>query len=266
MTRLCMITALAAVCLAQDAPTFEAASIKPMPIVPGGGSVKWLRGGPGTDDPTRIDYQGVSLIDLICKAYAVEYYQIVGPNWLRVERYYIAATVAPGSTEKQLQVMLRNLLSERFKVRLHRDLKEIESYVLTVAKGGPKLKTHLDSPPDDKPQSFGSKTDSDGYPVIPREGLAAINGRARMKFPDTGVDRIANLLSLQLGSPVIDHTGLTGKYDFDLFWSTQAPDADVSGPDLVSAVRQQLGLNIERRKAPVEVLVVDQAEKTPTAN
>ncbi|HTX39379.1 MAG TPA: TIGR03435 family protein [Bryobacteraceae bacterium] len=99
----------------------------------------WLKGGPGTNDPTRIDYHNVSLSDLISKAYGVEYYQIVGPDWLRAQRYQIGATVAPGSTKDQLQLMFRNLLADRFKVQLHRDQKEMDRYSLTVAKGGPKF-------------------------------------------------------------------------------------------------------------------------------
>jgi uncharacterized protein (TIGR03435 family) len=266
MTRLWIFAAMAAGCLAQDGPTFEVASIKPADIAPGGGYTMWLKGGPGSADPTRIDYRNVSLSDLIRKAYGVEYYQIVGPDWLRIERYQIEATVTPGITQEQFQSMLGNLLADRFKVQLHRDRKEMESYSLGVAKGGPKFKAHVETPPDDKPQSFGSKTDSDGYPVVPRAGVAMMNGRARMKDPDAGLDRIVNMLSQQLHSPVNDNTGLTGKYDFDLFWSTRPPDADDNGPDFVTAVQEQLGLKLERKKAQVDVLVIDRAEKTPTAN
>jgi uncharacterized protein (TIGR03435 family) len=266
MRRLWMIAAMAVGCLAQDGPTFEVASIKPADIGPGGGYSVWLRGGPGGGTPTRIDYQNASLNDLIGKAYSVEYYQIVGPDWLRTERYLIAATVAPGTTKEQFQLMIRNLLADRFKVQIHHDQKEMETYSLTVAKGGPKFKAHVETPPDDQPQSFGSKTDSDGYPVIPRAGMAVINDRARVKEPNAGVDRLASMLAGQLRSPVNDDTGLTGKYDFDLFWSAAPPDVEDSGPDLVSAVQQQLGLKLTRKKASVGVVVVDHAEKTPTAN
>jgi len=101
-------------------------------------------------------------------------------------RDLVAGTLLPGSTREQFQAMLRNLLSDRFKVQLHRDRKEMEIYSLTVAKGGPKFKPHVETPPDDKPQSFGSKTDSDGYPIVPRAGVAFLNGRARMKNPMQG--------------------------------------------------------------------------------
>ena len=107
---------------------------------------------------------------------------------------------------------------------------------------------------------------ADGYPLFPREGIAEVDGRARMKAPGVRMDTTASYLSLQLVSPVNDQTGLTGKYDFDLFWSMRPPDADDNGPDLVTAVREQLGLNLKRGKVPVNVLVIDHAEKTPTPN
>lgn len=266
MRQLWIIAAMAAGCLAQDGPTFEVASIKPADIAPGGGYTAWSKGGPGSDDPTRIDYHNTSLSDLICRAYAVEYYQLVGPNWLMSERYQLNATVAKGTTKEQFQAMFRNLLIDRFKLQVHRDQKEMERYSLTVVKGGPKLKPHVEMPEPDTPQSFGSKTDSEGFPVIPRAGMAMMNGRARMKYPDWDLDMIAGMLAGQLHAPVHNDTGLPGKFDFELFWSTRRPDADDNGPDLATAVKEQLGLKLESKKGPVEVVVIDHVERTPTAN
>jgi len=266
MRKLWILAAMAAGCLAQDGPTFEVASIKPADIAPGGGYAAWSKGGPGTDDPTRIDYRNVSLSDLISRAYAVEYYQLVGPDWLMSERYQLAATLGKGRTKEQFQAMFRNLLMDRFKLQVHRDQKEMERYSLSVGKGGPKLKPHIETPEPDTPQSFGSKTDSDGYPVVPRAGMAMTNGRARMKYPDWDVDMIAGMLAAQLRAPVHNDTGLTGKFDFELFWSTRPPDAGDIGPDLVTAVQEQLGLKLERKRGPVDVVVIDHVERTPTAN
>ena len=266
MRRFWIIAAMAAGCLAQDGQTFEVASIKPADIAPGGGYTSWSKGGPGTNDPTRIDYHNVSLSDLISRAYAVEYYQLVGPDWLMSERYQLAATLAKGTTKEQFQAMFRNLLIDRFKLRVHRDQKEMERYSLTVGKGGSKLKPHIATPEPETPQSFGSKTDSEGYPVVPRAGMAMINGRARMKYPDWDVDMIAGMLAGQLRAPVHNDTGLTGKFDFELFWSTRRPDADDNGPDLATAVQEQLGLKLERKRGPVDVVVIDHVERTPTAN
>jgi uncharacterized protein (TIGR03435 family) len=266
MGKLWILAAMAAGCLAQDGPTFEVASIKPADIAPGGGYTAWSKGGLGTDDPTRIDYHNVSLSDLISRAYAVQYYQLVGPDWLMSERYQLTATLAKGTTKEQFQAMFRNLLMDRFKLQAHRDQKEMERYSLSVAKGGPKLKPHIEAPEPDNPQSFGSKTGSDGYPVVPRAGMAMTNGRARMKYPDWDVDMIAGMLATQLRAPVHNDTGLTGKFDFELFWSTRQPDAGDIGPDLVAAVQEQLGLKLERKRGPVDVVVIDHVERTPTAN
>jgi len=266
MMHLWIIAAMTVRCLAQDGPTFEVASLKPAAIASGGGYTSWSRGGPGTGDPTRIDYHNVSLSDLICRGYAVEYYQLVGPDWLMSERYELAATLATGTTKEQFQAMFRNLLIDRFKLQVHRDQKEMERYSLTVGKRGAKLKPHVETPEPDTPQSFGSRTDSDGYPVVPRAGMAMINGYARMKYPNWDVDTIAGMLAMQLRAPVHNDTGLTGKFDFELFWSTRPPAADDSGPDLATAVQEQLGLKVERKKGPVDVVVIDHVERTPTAN
>jgi uncharacterized protein (TIGR03435 family) len=140
---------------------------------------------------------------------------------------------------------------------------------LTVAKGGPRLKPHVDAPPpaDDTPQSFGSKTDKDGYPIVPLQGGAeSPNGRARMKYPNWDVDAIARLFGSQLDAPVRNDTGLTGKYDLELKWSTRPPNSVDDGPDFITAVQEQLGLKLEKKKAPVDMVVVDHAEKTPTGN
>ncbi|HUA63268.1 MAG TPA: TIGR03435 family protein [Verrucomicrobiae bacterium] len=262
-----ILAAITIGCWAQDGPTFEAASIKPSDIVPGQGYTAWSKGGPGTDDPTRIDFHNTSLSDLICRAYGVEYYQLVGPDWLQMQRYQLAATLAKGTTKEQFQMMFRNLLIDRFKLQVHRDQKEMERYSLTVGKGGPKFKAHVETPEPDTPQSFGSKTDNDGYPVIPRAGMAVINGRARVKYPDWDVDRLSGMLAGQLRAPVHNDTELTGTYDFDLFWSMRRPDSDSdTGPDLIVAVQEQLGLKLERKKGLVDVVVIDHVERTPSAN
>ncbi len=78
---------------------------------------------------------------------------------------------------------------------------------------------------DDKSQSFGSKTDSEGYPVVPRAGVAFFNGRARMKSPNAGLNLIVSMLCQYLRSPVNDDTGLAAKYDVDLFWNDRTTDA-----------------------------------------
>jgi len=130
----------------------------------------WTKGGPGAGDPTRIDFHNVSLSNLVCMAYRVDSYQLAGPDWLNSGRFDVAATLASGATKEQFSLMIRGLLTDRFKLQIHHDQKEMTSYSLTVAKGGPKLQAHVETQraADDAPQSFGSKTGSEGYPIVPR--------------------------------------------------------------------------------------------------
>jgi uncharacterized protein (TIGR03435 family) len=192
------------------------------------------------------------------------------------EKYNIDAKVPPGATREQLRLMLQNLLAERFKLQVHRESKEVLQYSLTVSRNGLKLKPHVEAPPaaaTDKPPSEVSgppKTDSSGYPILRRGmGMAMMNGKARFQADGTDLARLVGLLSVQLGAPVKDDTGLQGKYDIALSWLTSAPGAEPdsdAGPDLFAAVQDQLGLRLEKKKGPVEILVIDHAEKVPTAN
>jgi uncharacterized protein (TIGR03435 family) len=129
------------------------------------------------------------------------------------------------------------------------------------------LKPHVETQPPAEPQSFGSKTDSDGYPIVPLQGGAmSPNGRARMKYSNWDVDAMAGLMGSQLGAPVHNDTGLTGKYDFELKWSWQPPKCGDNAPDFITAIEEQLGLKLEKKKVPVDMVVVDHAEKTPVGN
>ena len=222
---------------------------------------------------------------LISRAYGVEYYQVSGPDWLTAytaEKYNIVATIPPGTTEEQFRVMMQNLLAERFKLTLHKESKEMAVDSLTVARNGPKLKKAVPDPPpdpngatDEAPSAGGGKLtkDLDGYPVL-RQGMtmAMMEGdRARMANKGH-MDVLVKLLAGQLGHPVVDATGLTEEYQFALYWIPQPPGAgpsmaeDPAGPDLFAALQQQMGLKLEPKKHPVEMLVVDHAERIPTAN
>jgi uncharacterized protein (TIGR03435 family) len=262
---------------AADSPVFEVASVKPSPPLDRTRDFNpSAAGGPGTPDPTRIDFRNYSLFGLVVRAYHLPFWQLSAPDWIKVEKYDIAARIPPGATEEQFRLMLQRLLAERLGLRVHRETKELPLYSLIVPKNGPKLRPHVEPPPAgaEKPLPDGSgrrvKSDSDGYPILARGGTMAIaNDKARYRRDDTDLAPLVVLLSDQLGSPVRDDTGLQGKYDIALFWSMQPlsaqPDAD-SGPNLFAAVQEQLGLKLEKAKGPVEILVVDHAEKVPTGN
>jgi uncharacterized protein (TIGR03435 family) len=237
-------------------------------------------GGPGTNTPGRINFENIGLGAVIEKAYDVKFYQIAGPEWLQSVRFNIIATVPPGVTKEQFQLMLQGLLAQRFKLALHKETREMANYSLVIAKDGPKLKNAAPDPPpdpnapaDDRDSRPGPLAkDQDGYPILTGGTTMAISGnRARMmnKGP---MQVLVNLLSGQTGHPVVDATGLTGEYEFSLSWIPRPPGTgpsmaeDPAGPDLFAALQQQMGLKLEPKKAPIEVLVIDHAEKTPGEN
>jgi uncharacterized protein (TIGR03435 family) len=260
-------------------PTFDAASVKPAPPPDGHGRRVAMMGGPGTNEPGRINFENIGLGAVISKAYGVKSYQVSGPDWFESERFNIIATVPPGTTQEQFRLMLQNLLADRFKLALHKETREMSLYSLTVARNGPKLKKAAPDPPpdenspDDREFRPGPlKKDRDGYPVLgPGTTVAMVGDRARMANKGH-MQVMVDMLAGQTGRPVVDATGLTEEYEFSLYWIPRPPGTDPSlaedpaGPDLFAALQQQLGLRLEPKKGPIEVLVVDGAEKIPTAN
>jgi len=291
--------------------TFEVASIKPAAPQGNGRMMVGARGGPGTVDPGRYSTFNMPLKLLLTQAYGVRDFQISGPGWLDTERFDITAKVPPGTTKDQFKVMLQNLLAERFKMEVHREQKDLPLYTLSVGKGGPKLKeTELDPGALTAPMNDGSGPGRGGaqsvplppprpgeFPKLPagRPGMLVMfaEGHLRMTAVGQGVSNLADFLSTQLGRPVVDKTGLTGKYDFQMDFAPEpgqgpmrgmalgppppgaggggegsGPAASVSepgAPNLITAV-QQLGFKLDSGKGPVDLIVIDKAEKVPTEN
>jgi uncharacterized protein (TIGR03435 family) len=289
--------------------SFDAATIKPfVPQTGRGGRLFFFggsRGGPGSSDPGRIQYPATTLKNLLTIAYHVKDFQVSGPGFLDTERFEIQATMPPETTKEQFQIMLQNLLAERFKVAIHRETKDLPMYTLTIAKNGPKLKESADSeepkaeePPMPPPGGRGPlKIGPDGFPVVPMNG-----GRGGMMFlmmpagsrligQKVTMQELAESLSKVFTRPVTDGTGLKGKYDFTLTYSMEGlnpgmmvmappppppPGAGGRGPsetpeieppqNILAAIQSQLGLKLEPKKGPVDLIVVDHAEKTPTEN
>jgi uncharacterized protein (TIGR03435 family) len=260
-------------------PAFEVASIKPaIPLGPLGMRFD-ISGGPGTRDPGLYRCQNCSLYLIVTAAYDIKLpAKFSGPDWLQNVRFDISAKLPDGATKEAFHLMLQNLLAERFKLAVHREKKEMPVYELTVAKNGPKFK---ESVPKDAPQDDASpgklKTDGEGYPVLaPGMTMAMLPGHARLRSENQTMEWFADMLSHQVGGPIIDATGLKGKYDFVLSWVLEErsaarggmPDAasEPTGPTLLSAIQSQLGLKLDAKKGLVEVLVVDHIEKVPTEN
>jgi uncharacterized protein (TIGR03435 family) len=303
--RVILFSALACAAWAQTPDSqvvFEVASIKPAPPSNGQRMFFGAKGGPGSQDPGRYSAENYTLLDLLVNAYGVDRYQVTGPDWLGSERFNIMAKVPEGATKEQFKLMLQNLLAERFQLTLHRDKKEMQVYELVVAKSGPKMKEAAPEPADAPPPGRGPggpprvTFDSDGNPKLPpdRGSMMIMTPKgARMRQSNVSMEDVARMLRNQLGHPVTDATGLKGKYDFELAWSPGAGGigmgrgmalpmpapppgggapgaepsmADDSGPSLMSAIQDQLGLKLEQKKGMVEMLVIDHVEKVPTEN
>ena len=253
---------------AESSPAFEAASVKPSPLSGGGFH---LSGGPGTNDPGRITYENVPLRIVLLTAYGVRNYQLTGPDWLNTLRFDIAAKLPEGVTEEQFRSMLRNLLEARFQMKLHRESKEMPVYALLPAKKGSKLKPAVVQSPEGEIATALPGEGPDGFPKLrmPSPGIVieTKNGTARISGNQTSMAKFADFLSSRTGRPVIDETGLTGTFSFVLYFTPEgAVAADSPEPDIFSALEEQLGLKLEPRRAPVEFLVIDHAEKIPTEN
>jgi uncharacterized protein (TIGR03435 family) len=170
-----------------------------------------------------------------------------GPDWIVTgeDRFNVEAKAEDPNkaTEEELLQMLQALLIERFQLKLHRESKDMPGFELIVAKSGPKLK---EAKGDEVSASFSPN----GKPFP-----GQLNTMTARTF---SMAKLADLLSA-LGQPVVDKTGLTGAYDFTLAWD------DTNGPQLSTALQQQLGLKFEAQKVPVSFLIIESAEK-PTAN
>ena len=257
-----------------DRLAFEVASVKPTNSVSGRFTIN---GGPGTSDPGRISYTNIMLRRILLSAYDVKNYQLSGPDWLDTLRFDITAKIPESATKEQFQLMLRNLLETRFKMTHHRESKELPIYALVVAKNGPKIKATAHdevSGKSDEEQTTAviqPGEGKDGFPPLSLRAPALVietkNGRARVTAKGIPLAKFADLLSGQLGRPVVDMTGLNGNYSFVVYFTPEGPNAgDASEPSIFGALQERLGLKLDARKGPVELLVIDHAEKVPTEN
>jgi uncharacterized protein (TIGR03435 family) len=268
---------------------FEVASVKVAGPLQRG-RLFGMRGGPGTNDPGQISWNYATLQDVLLKAYDVMEYQVSGPPWLGSEHYDITAKVPAGTSAEQFRLMLQNLLSERFHLKLHRETREGTVYELTVGKNGPKFKPSAPEPASaaapeaDAAPPMSLKTGADGIVNLPASmhgkghiGLA-MAGSLQIRVGREDLGYLIERLTAALGRPVIDKTGLTGQYDYALKYARgiasapavradgDAPVADDRPPDLFTALQSQLGLKLEAKKAAGEVLIINAADKVPTEN
>ena len=257
-----------------DELSFEVASVRPSQLSSGRFT---MNGGPGTSDPSRIAYTNIMLRRILLSAYEVKNYQLSGPDWLDTLRFDITAKVPDGTTKDQFQSMLRNLLIARFKMTVHRESKERPIYALLGAKSGAKIKAIAENAAstgksvEDQLAMIQSNEGKDGFPALALQAPGLVietkGGRARVTAKEVPITKLADLLSGQVGRAVVDMTGLTGNYSFVVYFAPfGATSIDPSEPSIFVALQERLGLRLEARKGPVELLVIDHAEKVPTEN
>ena len=231
---------------AEQSPQFEVASVKPVDRSKLGNAIQMNI---GTVRREQVTFGNAMLNDCIRFAFGMASdAQIAGPDWIKSMEflYDVVAKGAPGASREQLQAMMQTLLAERFKLVTHREQKEMSYFALVPAKNGPKIQAVKDVPDGFRGTTYGGRINS----ILPMWGLAYLLSRFERE------------------RPIIDQTGLRGMYEVKLEWTLQQlQNADAApGPSLFTALNEQLGLRLEARKGPVEILVVDSAEKVPTEN
>ncbi|HEY2017292.1 MAG TPA: TIGR03435 family protein [Bryobacteraceae bacterium] len=209
--------------------------------------------------PDSVTMRNVRFRTAVRWAYDVMDYQVTGPDWITSERYDIAAKSASEVPQGQLRLMLQTLLAERFKLAIHRQTKELPAYVLLVAKGGPKFKESV----------------TEGEPSVQPD-----QRRLSVTVQRTPISQLVEGLSNILRTPVVDETGLKGKYDVTIDAAKYIPDIAAARGDggggvaapidpvsiIMTGIQEELGLKLESRKVPLDLVIVDRAEKVPTEN
>ena len=240
---LCLLSSSAQIFAQAAAPSFDAASIKPSKA--NDDSSSWN---------SRTGYlvmRNQTLNACIRIAYGLKVDQITGgPKWLDSDRFDIEARAASPAKDPELLVMLQTLLAERFQLKFHRGTKLVTSYTLVAGKKGLKI-----------------------HPVEGNGGNRMNWGKGQVLAERVSMPQFAGALARMLGSPVEDKTGISGEFSFKFEWSPEsahpqpgtAPAEAPAGRSLFTAIQEELGLALSPTKAPIEVFMIDGAEK-PTEN
>jgi uncharacterized protein (TIGR03435 family) len=276
--------------------TFEVASIKPAEA--GARPLGRIAGGPGTDSPGQLTLKNYQVDSMVREAYDKQQrWEVVFPRSLPAGRYDIVAKVPPGTSREQMYLMLQNLLAERFGLVVHKETREMPVYDL-LAKESPQF-TAVDPPQIPQLRGLPTRTplvlselpkDKEGWPILPPGSMGvyseSVGDSHRTMFRTQPVSTMIGSLQAGLGRPIVDKTGLTGVYNFDLTYPMpgRLPDAVRSLPAESSERRQavidmdneflsnlhsgveRLGLKLVSAKGQIEVLVVDKVNSTPTDN
>lgn len=244
-----------------------------------------FKGGPGTQDPTRVSWTNYPLKALIIDAFAINGERLNAPNWIDTVKCDVQAVVPAGTKRAQLETMLQGLLVERFHLAFHWENKRGPVYILTIARQGVTLRLAQDeSVADSNPIRTVPKRGlgSDGFPQLEAHAgpplILKMGARTKIMARRKTISEIAQILSTELGRPVIDQTNLKGEYDLSLFYASEhiqshpvreggESNSDLpDGPSLLDAVQSQLGLHLKPGESTVAWLVIDRLDKAPSAN
>lgn len=287
--RLCLASILISIApAAAHEQQFEVASIRPS-APPAAGQVKV---GMRTDG-AQVHYTYLSMREYIRLAYQIKDYQLSGPDWLASAHFDIVAKLPPESTQAQIRKMLQALLVERFKLTFHSATKDFSVYALVPAKGGIKMKESPLDPEVENPDGSKAATNvtaSAGVgptSVSLGRGASFTYGNNRLEGRKMSMFQITEVLARFLDRPVVDMTESNATYDFTMEMSpedyrvmlirnaiangmTPPPQAmklldEATDSSLFAAVAA-VGLKLEPRKAPLDLMVVDHIEKLPTEN
>jgi len=245
---------------------------------------------------SRADYGFMSLADLIPYAYRVKRYQVSGPGWMNETRWDILVRIPEGQPADRAPEMMQKVLVERFKLSIHRENREQSVYALVVGNGGLKIKeaAALEEPVVGGGLDVRINSDNSGVAISssatgPMRMTPGPNGGMQLQMAKITMAALADRLTQFMDRPVVDATGLKGNYQVTLDLPREAMNGmafaeklvalagsgsfgvpDVSDPNtspspIIRSVKN-LGLDLQSRKAPVETIIVDRVEKTPTAN
>jgi uncharacterized protein (TIGR03435 family) len=267
-------------------PQFEVASIKPTP--------------PNADfsvkigvriDGAQVSISSNSLADYVRVAYDVKNYQVItNTPWIESERWDIRARIGEGGKADQVRDMMKSLLADRFHLKFHRESKDFPVYALEVAKGGPKLKesvTGEDDPTAERGVAVGASGGPQGVTVNLGRGSYFTFADNKIEARKLSMVQLAEFLSRFMDRPVVDQSGLTGLYNIDMKMTDEDYNAmrirsalsagiqlppqamkllELSSGDSIHAGLAALGLRLEAKKAPMDVIVIDSADRNPVEN
>lgn len=249
-----VIVCAAVVASAQTAgPTFEVASIRPNLSGPFSSGIGWRPGGTFTAT-------NVPLVRLVQFAYDIPESLILGgPDWIRNNRFDINAKAAAEVPHDHFRLMMKSLLEDRFKLRLRTEEREMPVFELVLARTDGRVGPNL--------HDCSNKNDQAGL-SSPEKPFVAPRGGTVAAGDCSNLAPLVNLASAKVQTAVINKTGLSGQWRYDIYFGPDLPQPDALNPDLpsfVTALREQLGLKLERTRGVVDVLVVESADQ-PTEN